>query len=70
MNIMNIKNKGKNKVTTLRKKIGDDKLVISLVLIAVGVVLCFVYRDKISAAIGSAVDSLTTKVNQVFTNAN
>ncbi|MBE6049526.1 MAG: hypothetical protein E7214_02410 [Clostridium sp.] len=50
----------------LKKRRGDDKLVISLVLIAVGVLLCFVYKDKISESIGTAVTTLNEKINELF----
>lgn len=50
----------------LKKRRGDDKLVISLVLIAVGVLLCFVYKDKISTSIKEAVDQLDTAIKGFF----
>lgn len=50
----------------LRKKSGDDKLVISLVLIAVGVALCFVYREQIVEVVKSAMLSLETKIDELF----
>ncbi|SMC29005.1 hypothetical protein SAMN02745134_03752 [Clostridium acidisoli DSM 12555] len=50
----------------LTKKLGDDKLVVSLVLIAVGVVLCFIYRSAISTSIGDAVNSLDDKISNLF----
>ncbi|MBB6716647.1 hypothetical protein [Clostridium gasigenes] len=50
----------------LRKRIGDDKLVVSLVLIAVGVVLCFIYRTEISKQLTKAVGTLGTKINDMF----
>jgi hypothetical protein len=53
----------------LTKKLGDDKLVVSLVLIAVGVVLCFIYRNAISTSISNAVNSLDDKINNLFEGA-
>lgn len=50
----------------LKKKAGDDKLVISLVLIAVGVVLCFLYRTQITAVVTNAIDSLGDKIEAMF----
>ncbi|MDI9215849.1 MULTISPECIES: hypothetical protein [Clostridium] len=50
----------------LRKKAGDDKLVISLVLIAIGVALCFIFRDKIQDILESAMSSLQTYVDGLF----
>lgn len=53
----------------LIKKMGDDKLVVSLVLIAVGVVLCYIYRTSISASITTAISSLDTKIKDMFDSA-
>lgn len=50
----------------LVKKAGDDKLVISLVLIAVGVVLCFFYRGEIVDVVKKAMESLNTKIDDMF----
>lgn len=48
------------------KKSGDDKLVVSLVLIAVGVVLCFLYRDKVKDVLTTALSTLTDKLKDMF----
>ncbi|MDZ5017170.1 hypothetical protein GNF72_18610 [Clostridium perfringens] len=59
--------KGLNKKKkALRKKVGDDKLVISLVLIAVGVVLCYVYRGEITSVVKSAATTLSSKITEMF----
>ena len=50
----------------LKKRRGDDKLVISLVLIAVGVLLCFVYKENIKKSIGDAVTILNEKIDNLF----
>lgn len=59
-----------NKKKVLRKKVGDDKLVISLVLIAVGVVLCFVYRTEITTVVKNAASTLATKINDMFNSSS
>jgi len=61
-NYMKVKFQG-NKLV---KKAGDDKLVISLILIAVGVVFCFLYRNQIVAIIGDAMTSLSGKIEEMF----
>ncbi len=53
----------------LVKKAGDDKLVISLVLIAVGVVFCFIYKNTITKTLNDALDTLTTKITEIFGDA-
>jgi hypothetical protein len=50
----------------LVKKAGDDKLVISLILIAVGVVLCFLYRNQIMSVLSKALVTLDDKVKAMF----
>lgn len=49
-----------------RKSKGDDKLIIALVLAAVGVGLCIIYRNQIFTLIGSFFTTITTKVNDLF----
>lgn len=61
-NYMKVKLQG-NKLV---KKAGDDKLVISLVLIAVGVVLCFLYREQIVSVLTNALGELNTKIKGMF----
>lgn len=61
-NYMKVKFQG-NKLV---KKAGDDKLVISLVLIAVGVVLCFFYRNQIMTVITNALSELTSRIDSMF----
>lgn len=50
----------------LRKKAGDDKLVISLVLIAIGVALCFIFRNEIETILKDAMTSLSTYIEGLF----
>ena len=50
----------------LKKKKGDDKLVISLVLIAVGVVLCFFYRTQIQEVVENAATKMTESIDAMF----
>lgn len=52
----------------LNKKLGDDKLVVTLVLIAVGVALCFIYRTAISASIDAAIKTLDSQIQTLFTS--
>ncbi|QLY81492.1 hypothetical protein [Clostridium intestinale] len=61
-NYMKVKLQG-NKLV---KKAGDDKLVISLVLIAVGVVLCFLYRNQIISVLTNALTALNSKIDNMF----
>lgn len=51
------------------KKHGDDKLVVALVLIAIGVVLCIVYKNSVTTVITTALSDLQSKINSIFTNA-
>lgn len=50
----------------IRKNKGDDKLIIALVLAAVGVGLCIIYRNQIYTLISSFFTTITTKVNDLF----
>lgn len=50
----------------LVKKAGDDKLVISLILIAIGVVFCFIYRNSIVAALNDAMTELQKQIKAMF----
>jgi len=56
----------KLKNTKLAKKVGDDKLVITLVLVALGVGLCIVYRNALSAIMTTALASLSSQINNLF----
>lgn len=56
----------KSSSNKLSKKLGDDKLVVSLVLIAVGVILCFFYRNAITASITTAISQLNDKIKDLF----
>ncbi|MBS5886736.1 hypothetical protein [Clostridium sp.] len=56
----------KKEKKSLRKKAGDDKLVISLVLIAIGVALCFIFRNEIQEILEAAMTSLSGYVNGLF----
>ncbi|WP_291647958.1 hypothetical protein [Clostridium sp.] len=56
----------KKEKKSLRKKAGDDKLVISLVLIAIGVALCFIFRNEIETMLKAAMESLSTYVDGLF----
>lgn len=56
--------------TKLKKKKGDDKLVISLVLIAVGVVLCFFYRTQIQNVVTNAAEKMTDSIDTMFDQTN
>jgi hypothetical protein len=50
----------------LVKKAGDDKLVISLVLIAIGVVFCFIYRNSIVDTLKMAMDKVSDQISDMF----
>lgn len=56
----------KDKFKNLSKKNGDDKLVVSLVLIVIGCVLCFFYRDKVLVLLTSALTTLGDKLQALF----
>jgi predicted transcriptional regulator len=60
----------KKEKKSLRKKAGDDKLVISLVLIAIGVALCFVYKNEISTALDNALKALSDYVDSLLKDVN
>jgi hypothetical protein len=66
LNFLYINAKLKLQTSKLNKKMGDDKLVVSLVLIAVGVVLCFMFRNQITYVINYALNSLDTKISDMF----
>ena len=61
-NYMKVKLQG-NKLV---KKAGDDKLVISLVLIAIGVVFCFIYRNSIVDTLKMAMDKVSDQISDMF----
>ena len=66
MEVLIILKQLKKEKKSLRKKAGDDKLVISLVLIAIGVALCFIFRNKIQEILEAAMTSLSGYVNGLF----
>lgn len=57
----------RDKVTNITSKMsGDDKLVVALVLIAVAVFLCIIFRDKIGDLIDTIFESTTEEVEGIF----
>jgi hypothetical protein len=56
----------KFKNTKLAKKVGDDKLIITLVLVALGVGLCIVYRNTLYNILTSALSTLSTQINNLL----
>ena len=57
----------RDKVTNVTSKMsGDDKLVVALVLIAVAVFLCILFRDKIGDLIETIFESTTDEVEGIF----
>lgn len=61
------KERAKNKMkSSLKKKAGDDKLIITLVLCALGVGLCIYYRNNIYTTMTSALSSINTDINNLL----
>lgn len=54
---------------TLKKKPGLDKLIITLVLMAVGVGLCVIYRNSIYSTMTTALNTLSSKINDLMQGA-
>lgn len=54
---------------TLKKKPGLDKLIITLVLMAVGVGLCVIYRNSIYSTMTTAFNTLSSKINDLMQGA-
>lgn len=61
-----LKRKAKSKFSNFRKKAGDDKLIITLVLCALGVGLCIVYRNSIYTTMTSALSTLSTDITSLL----
>ncbi|ERI90706.1 hypothetical protein [Clostridium manihotivorum] len=62
--IGNIKLKANNIFT--RKKQGDDKLIVALVLAALGVGLCIYFRNGIYDIMTDTVSTLKTQINSLL----
>ena len=60
--------RGKLRNSKLTKKIGDDKLVVSLILVAVGVLLCIFYKEKIIEGVRGGIDDISAKISGLFTD--
>lgn len=53
----------------LAKKLGDDKLIVGLVLVVIGIVLCVVYKDSVVTTVTKAIQGLTTKIDTLMADA-
>jgi len=57
----------KNKANDITSKMsGDDKLVVALVLIAVAVGLCIIFRNSISNIMKNIFGTMENKINSLF----
>lgn len=57
----------KNKVKAFLMKLkGDDKLVVSLVLIAVAVGLCILFREQINTMMKAMFTSMTATITNLY----
>lgn len=62
-----VKERAENKLkSSIKKKAGDDKLIITLVLCALGVGLCIVYRNNIYSTMTSALSTLNTDITNLL----
>ena len=59
--------RGKLRNSKLTKKIGDDKLVVSLILVAVGVLLCIFYKTEIIAGVKKGIEGISSQLDELFT---
>ena len=56
-----------NKMKAFFNKVkGDDKLVVSLVLIAIAIGLCFIFRNQISALMTTLFADMTTSIKEMY----
>lgn len=62
--LSNVKHKANNLFT--RKKQGDDKLIVALVLAALGVGLCIYFRNGIYDIMTDTVGTLKTQINSLL----
>jgi len=62
--LSNVKHKANNFFT--RKKQGDDKLIVALVLAALGVGLCIYFRNGIYDIMTDTVGTLKTQINSLL----
>lgn len=53
----------------LAKKFGDDKLIVGLVLVVIGIVLCVVYKGSVVSTVTTAIQGLTTKIDALMADA-
>lgn len=61
-----LKNVTVKKQSRLGKKPGIDKLVISLVLIAIGIVACYAYKTHMLSFLDSAFDQFSNSFKSIF----
>lgn len=64
--VRNLKNKMEKETPKLKKKAGVEKLVITLVLVAVGVGLCVIFRNQLYILMTEAFTSLGTQIKSLL----
>lgn len=64
--LKNVKLKIKKKPTKLKKKAGVEKLVITLILVAVGVGLCIIFRNQLYTIMSDAFTTIGTQVKNLM----
>lgn len=64
--VENLKNKNEKEKAKLKKKPGLEKLAITLILMAVGVGLCVIFRNQLSSMITTAFTTINTQMTELM----